>query len=125
MKLLEAPSLHAATLKKKLSDHSALVGVVGVGYVGLPLAVEKAKVGFNVTGYDRNPIRVDQLRQGLNYIRDVNDRELAEAVESGKLSASTDFSSLGRCDCIVICVPTPLTANKEPDISYIRHVAGE
>jgi len=125
VKLLDASSLHANALKKKLIERSALVGVVGVGYVGLPLAVEKAKVGFNVMGYDRNPIRVDQLRQGLNYIRDVDDRELAEVVESGKLNASTDFSSLGRCDCIVICVPTPLTVNKEPDISYIRHVTGE
>jgi len=125
VKLLDASSLHANALKKKLSERNALVGVVGVGYVGLPLAVEKAKVGFNVIGYDRNPIRVDQLRQGLNYIRDVDDRELAEVVESGKLNASTDFNSLGRCDCIVICVPTPLTANKEPDISYIRHVASE
>jgi len=125
VRLLESSSIHANALKKKISDRSALVGVVGVGYVGLPLAVEKAKVGFNVIGYDRNPIRVDQLRQGLNYIRDVNDRELAEAVESGKLSASTDFSSIGRCDCVVICVPTPLTPNKEPDISYIRRVAGE
>jgi len=122
---LVAPSLHIDALKDKLERRHALVGVVGVGYVGLPLAVEKAKVGFGVIGYDRNPIRVDQIKQGLNYIRDVDDRELAEAVECGKLNASTDFSSLGKCDCIVICVPTPLTANKEPDISYIRHVAGE
>ena len=123
--MLVAPSLHIDALKDKLERRHALVGVVGVGYVGLPLAVEKAKVGFGVIGYDRNPIRVDQIKQGLNYIRDVDDRELAEAVECGKLNASTDFSSLGKCDCIVICVPTPLTANKEPDISYIRHVAGE
>jgi UDP-N-acetyl-D-glucosamine dehydrogenase len=125
VKLLEASSLRASGLKKKIVDRSAVVGVVGIGYVGLPLAVEKAKVGFNVIGYDRNPIRVDEINQGLNYIRDVNDRELAEMVESGKLTASTDFNSLGQCDCIVICVPTPLTANKEPDISYIKNVAGE
>ncbi|MDE2482314.1 MAG: nucleotide sugar dehydrogenase [bacterium] len=125
MKLLEASSLRASALKKKIHDKSALVGVIGIGYVGLPLAVEKAKVGFHVTGYDRNPIRVDQIRQGLNYIRDVDDRELAACVEEGRLDASSDFSSLGSCDCIVICVPTPLTANKEPDISFIRAVAGE
>jgi UDP-N-acetyl-D-glucosamine dehydrogenase len=125
MKLLEAPSQRAEDLKKAICERTALVGVVGVGYVGLPLAVEKAKVGFNVIGFDRNPIRVDQLRQGLNYIRDVDDRELAEIVESGKFTATTDFSSLGKCDCIVICVPTPLTPNKEPDISYIRNVAAE
>ena len=125
MKLLEASSIRASALKKKIVDRSATVGVVGIGYVGLPLAVEKAKVGFEVVGYDRNPIRVDQIKQGLNYIRDVADRELAEMVESGKLNASTDFSTLGKCDCIVICVPTPLTANKEPDISYIKNVAHE
>lgn len=125
MKVLEASSLRAGALKKKITDRSAVVGVVGIGYVGLPLAVEKAKVGFTVIGYDRNPIRVDQLNQGLNYIRDVHDQELAEAVESSKLSATTDFSTLGSCDCIVICVPTPLTANKEPDISYIRTVAAQ
>ena len=102
-----------------------MVGVVGIGYVGLPLAVEKAKVGFHVVGFDRNPIRVDQVNQGLNYIRDVDDRELAEAVENGMLRTTTDFSMLGQCDCIVICVPTPLTANKEPDISYIKNVATE
>jgi UDP-N-acetyl-D-glucosamine dehydrogenase len=125
VKLLEAAPLRASALKKKIVERTATVGVVGIGYVGLPLAVEKAKVGFSVTGYDRNPIRVDQIRQGLNYIRDVNDRELAEAVESRKLDATTDFSSLGSCDCIVICVPTPLTINKEPDVSYIKNVAGE
>ena len=125
MKLLEASSIRASALKKKIVDRTAVVGVVGVGYVGLPLAVEKSKVGFEVIGYDRNPIRVDQIKQGLNYIRDVDDRELAEMVESGKLNASTDFSTLGKCDCIVICVPTPLTANKEPDISYIKNVAAE
>lgn len=125
MKLLEASSLRASGLKKKIVDRTAVVGVVGIGYVGLPLAVEKAKVGFSVFGYDRNPIRVDQINQGLNYIRDVEDRELAEMVESGKLTASTDFSSLAQCDCIVICVPTPLTPNKEPDISYIKNVASE
>ena len=125
MKVLEASSLRASALKKKIVDRSAVVGVVGVGYVGLPLAVEKAKVGFNVIGYDRNPIRVDQVNQGLNYIRDVHDQELTEVVEGGKFTATSDFGTLGSCDCIVICVPTPLTANKEPDISYIRGVAQE
>jgi UDP-N-acetyl-D-glucosamine dehydrogenase len=125
VKVLEASSLRASALKKKIVERTATVGVVGVGYVGLPLAVEKAKVGFSVIGYDRNPIRVDQVNQGLNYIRDVHDDELTEVVESGKLSATTEFGTLGSCDCIVICVPTPLTVNKEPDISYIRGVANE
>jgi UDP-N-acetyl-D-glucosamine dehydrogenase len=123
VQLVEPVPLRLSGLKKKILDRSAVVGVAGVGYVGLPLAVEKAKVGFTVIGYDRNPIRVDQINQGLNYIRDVNDRELAEMVDSGRLSATTDFASIGRCDVVIICVPTPLTPNLDPDISYIRSVA--
>ncbi len=122
MQLLEAPSRHLEELKKKIVERTAVIGVAGVGYVGLPLAVEKAKVGFTVIGYDRNPIRVDQLNQGLNYIRDVNDRELGAMVEAGRLSGTIDFNTLGRCDAIIICVPTPLTANLDPDTSYIRSV---
>jgi UDP-N-acetyl-D-glucosamine dehydrogenase len=122
MELLEAPGSLREQLKKKFVDRSALIGVAGIGYVGLPLAVEKAKVGFDVTGYDRNSVRVDQINQGLNYIRDVDDGELARLVESGKLRASTDFGSLSHCDAIVICVPTPLTPNLDPDISYIKAV---
>jgi len=122
MELLEAPGSLRERLKKKFVDRSALIGVAGIGYVGLPLAVEKAKVGFEVIGYDRNSVRVDQVNQGLNYIRDVHDDELARLVEAGKLRASTDFSSLRNCDAIAICVPTPLTPNLDPDISYIKAV---
>ncbi len=122
MDLLQAPGSLREQLKSKFVDRSALIGVAGIGYVGLPLAVEKAKVGFSVIGYDRNSVRVDQVNQGLNYIRDVNDSEMANVVEAGKLQATTDFSSLSRCDAIVICVPTPLTPNLDPDISYIRAV---
>jgi UDP-N-acetyl-D-glucosamine dehydrogenase len=126
VKVLEvATGMRASALRKRIGERTAVVGVVGIGYVGLPLAVEQAKGGFDVIGYDRNPIRVDQVRQGLNYIRDVDDRQLAEVVEGGKLVATTDFSTLEQCDCIAICVPTPLTPNKEPEISYVRHVAGE
>lgn len=122
MELLEAPVSLRDRLKQKFIDRTAFIGVAGIGYVGLPLAVEKAKVGFTVTGYDRNNVRVDQVNHGLNYIRDVNDAELAELVEGGKLRASTDFETLKHCDAIVICVPTPLTRNLDPDISYIKAV---
>ena len=122
MDILEAPVSLRDQLKQKFLERTAVIGVAGIGYVGLPLAVEKAKVGFSVVGYDRNSVRVDQVNQGLNYIRDVNDSELAELVENGKLKASSDFSTLSRCDAIVICVPTPLTRNLDPDISYIRAV---
>jgi UDP-N-acetyl-D-glucosamine dehydrogenase len=109
-------------LRNLILSHEALVGVVGIGYVGLPLAVEKAKAGFQVVGFDRSAIRVAQANQGLNYIRDVSDEALARVVAGGKFSATTDMSRLGTCDVIVICVPTPLTPNKEPDISYICNV---
>jgi UDP-N-acetyl-D-glucosamine dehydrogenase len=122
VQLLERAPSPLSGLKQKILDRSAVVGVAGIGYVGLPLAVEKAKVGFTVIGYDRNPIRVDQVNQGLNYIRDVDDRELAEMVEAGRLSATDEARTFARCDVVIICVPTPLTANLDPDISYIRLV---
>jgi UDP-N-acetyl-D-glucosamine dehydrogenase len=128
MKLIDAGLAsedRATSLKRKIADHTARVGVIGIGYVGLPLAVEKAKVGFSVVGIDRNPIRVAQLNQGSNYIRDVKDSELATMVATERLRATTEFDVLSDLDVIIICVPTPLTPNKDPDISYIRYVAGE
>jgi UDP-N-acetyl-D-glucosamine dehydrogenase len=116
---------HDAELKARILNRTAKVGVVGIGYVGLPFAVEKGKVGFSVVGYDRNANRVAQINRGENYIGDVDDAELRELVRAGNVRATTDFSSLGECDVIVICVPTPLTVNKDPDISYIRNVGGE
>jgi UDP-N-acetyl-D-glucosamine dehydrogenase len=110
-------------LCRKILDRTATIAVVGVGYVGLPLAVEKAKVGFTVFGFDRNPQRVDSINRGENYIRDVADDELRKAVSDGKLSATADFETLAACDIIVICVPTPLTVHRDPDISYISSVA--
>ncbi len=122
---VQATQTPQEALCAKIWSKKALVGVVGIGYVGLPLAVEKAKVDFRVVGYDRNPIRVSQVNAGLNYIRDVADGDLAAVVASGALKASSDFSTLGDCDVVVICVPTPLTANRDPDISYIRAVGAE
>ncbi|HXW51414.1 MAG TPA: nucleotide sugar dehydrogenase [Candidatus Acidoferrales bacterium] len=109
----------------RILDRSATVGVVGLGYVGLPLAVEKARVGYSVIGYDRSGIRVAQINQGSNYIRDVDDDHLAKMVATKKLRAETDFASLATCDVVVICVPTPLTVNKDPDTSYIKAVGSE
>ena len=107
---------------EKIRDHSAKIGVVGLGYVGLPLAVLQAKTGFSVIGIDSVAEKVDLVNQGNNYIGDVVDAELREVVESKRLVATTDFSSLKDCDVILICVPTPLTKNKEPDITAIRKV---
>jgi len=106
-------------------NKTAIVGVVGLGYVGLPLAVEKAKVGFNVIGFDRNAERVGQINRGENYIKDVKNEELEELAAKKQIMATTDFSKMAGVDVIVICVPTPLTITRDPDISYIVNVAEE
>lgn len=111
----------AAALKEKIEKHKALIGVIGLGYVGLPLAVEKGKVGFTIIGFDINPKRVERVNAADNYIGDVHDEELRDLVSRGVLSATTDFSRLAECDVIIICVPTPLTITRDPDISYIRN----
>ncbi|AGA70631.1 nucleotide sugar dehydrogenase [Desulfitobacterium dichloroeliminans LMG P-21439] len=110
----------AQSLKKKILDHTATVGVIGLGYVGLPLAVEKGKVGFPVIGFDINAARVAKVNAGDNYIGDVKDEELQALTQKGKITATTDYARLTECDVVVICVPTPLTVTRDPDISYIR-----
>ena len=109
---------------EKIKKRSAKVGVIGLGYVGLPLAVLQAKTGYHVFGIDEVAAKVDMVNQGHNYILDVEDSELREVVEQKYLEATTDFSVLRECDIILICVPTPLTRNKEPDISAIVKVLG-
>lgn len=109
-------------LREKIKSKKAKVGVIGLGYVGLPLAVEKGKVGFDVLGFDRNASRVAQVNEGKNYIKDVKDSELSELVSKSKLVATTDFSKLMDVDVAVICVPTPLTITRDPDISFIVNV---
>lgn len=107
-------------LLKKISDKSIVVGVVGLGYVGLPLAVEKAKAGFKTIGFDVQSEKVGLVNQGHNYIGDVVDSDLKKLVEEGMLTATTDFSFVKDVDFIAICVPTPLDAHQEPDISYVK-----
>lgn len=109
---------------EKIENRTAKIGVVGLGYVGLPLAVLQAKTGFTVYGIDEVPQKVEMVNQGNNYILDVVDKELREVVHQKRLEATTDFSILAQCDVILICVPTPLTRNKEPDISAIEKVVG-
>lgn len=95
------------------------MGVLGLGYVGLPLAVEFARAGFNVTGIDVQPGKVEQFNQGLSYIQDVTDEVFGPLVRSGKLRATTDYSVIRELDTIDICVPTPLRKTKDPDMSYV------
>jgi len=107
-------------LLKKIADRKIVVGVVGLGYVGLPLAVEKAKAGFKTIGFDIQSKKVDMVNAGQNYIGDVVDKDLFALVKSGMLSATSDFSFLKNVDFIAICVPTPLDEHQQPDISYVR-----
>ena len=110
---------------KKISDNSIVVGVVGLGYFGLPLAVEKAKAGYKTIGFDVQFQKVDMVNKGQNYIGDVVDRELVNLVDSGNLEATTDFSFVKNVDFIAICVPTPLDKHQQPDISYVKNSAEE
>ena len=106
-------------LKEKLADKSAVFGVVGLGYVGLPLAVEMAKAGHRVIGFEVSEPRAAQVNAGESYIGDVEQSELAELVKAGLISATIDFSQVSQCDAVAICVPTPLSEMREPDVSYI------
>lgn len=110
------------TLQEKIKTHTAIVGVVGLGYVGLPFAVEKAKVGFQVLGIEQNPMRTQRVNTADNYITDVQDEDLKQVVSSGKLQAMSHFERIPEMDVIVICVPTPLTKNLTPNLSYIENV---
>jgi UDP-N-acetyl-D-glucosamine dehydrogenase len=109
----------AEVLEEKIKLRSARVGIIGLGYVGLPLAVEFAKAGFSVTGIDVQESKVDQLRRGESYIQDTSSDVLRPLVEAGKFQATTDFSVVRELDTINIAVPTPLRKTKDPDMSYI------
>lgn len=112
-------------LLKKIENKELTVGVVGLGYVGLPLAVEKAKAGFKTIGFDVQKEKVELVNKGHNYIGDVVDDDLKQIVEKGMLKATTDFSFVKDVDFIAICVPTPLDEHQQPDISYVKSSAEE
>lgn len=112
-------------LLERIENRSIVAGVIGLGYVGLPLAVEKAKAGFKTIGFDVQSEKVNMVNEGKNYIGDVVDCELEYLVKNGILSATTDFSFVKDVDFIAICVPTPLDKHQEPDISYVRDSAIE
>ena len=106
-------------LLDKINNKTAKVGVVGLGYVGLPLAVEKAHAGYQTIGFDVQDKKVNMVNEGQNYIGDVVDETLKKLVEDGSLKATTDFSFVKDVDTICICVPTPLDLYKQPDLSYV------
>jgi UDP-N-acetyl-D-glucosamine dehydrogenase len=105
---------------KRINDKTAVVGVIGLGYVGLPLAVEKAKAGYKTIGFDIQEKKVDMVNSGINYIGDVVNEDLSKVVESGFLTATADFSFVRDVDFVAICVPTPLDSYQQPDISYVK-----
>ena len=112
--------MRKSDLLERIQAKKIVLGVIGLGYVGLPLAVEKAKAGFRTTGFDVQQKKVDMVNQGINYIGDVVLEDLVTLVKTGMLRATSDFSFVGECDFIAICVPTPLDEHQQPDISYVR-----
>ncbi len=103
----------------KIGKRKAVVGVVGLGYVGLPLAIEFVKAGFKVMGLDIDDQKIRQLKARKSYIRHISAERIAAMVKTGRFEPTSDFGRSGECDAIIICVPTPLTHNREPDMSYI------
>jgi nucleotide sugar dehydrogenase len=120
---LKKQTIMKEKLLSRIAERKITVGVVGLGYVGLPLAVEKAKAGFRTIGFDVQEEKVNLVNAGHNYIGDVVDAELAQLVRNGTLSATSDFSFIKDVDFVAICVPTPLDVHQEPDISYVESSA--
>ncbi len=110
-------------LLQKITDRQARIAVMGLGYVGLPLAVASARAGFPVTGFDVDSAKAEQLNSGTSYIDAVKSEELAQHVKQGRFTATADMSKLADCQVIIVCVPTPLTKHREPDLSYVRITA--
>jgi UDP-N-acetyl-D-glucosamine dehydrogenase len=108
-----------------ITEKRATIGVIGLGYVGLPLVAEFAANGFKGIGFEVDQNKADQINKGISYIGDVSSAKVKELVDAGRLKATTDFNHLSECDAIIICVPTPLRKTKEPDVSYILAAAEE
>src|SRR4051812_24296826 len=112
-------------LSDLIESREAVVGIIGLGYVGLPLALVFEESGFPVIGFDVDPGKPKALAEGRSYIRHIGPQRVASAFERGRITATTEFERLAECDAIIICVPTPLGIHREPDLSYIRKTADE
>lgn len=112
-------------LQKKIADKTAKVGVIGLGYVGLPLAVETIKGGYTVVGIDLHPGKIDSLKAGISYVQDISNETLQECLATKRFYPTTDYSVIENLDAISICVPTPLSPNQDPDTSYITNVVNQ
>jgi UDP-N-acetyl-D-glucosamine dehydrogenase len=117
--------LHLAELLERIRSRRAIVGIVGLGYVGLPLALLLEEGGFPVIGFDSDPAKPEALSRGESYIRHLGPERVARAFGGGRAKATSDFDRLAECDAILICVPTPLGAHREPDLSFVRGAAEE
>jgi len=117
--------LNIKSLENRIRKKSAVIGIVGLGYVGLPLALAFSEAGFNVIGIDSDKGRVNKIIRGISYLLDIESQRLKKAVSSGRLKATTSQSDLRRVDTVIICVPTPLTKTKEPDLTYIVNATNE
>ncbi len=109
-----------AQLKEKIESKKAVVGIIGLGYVGLPLALEFHRAGYTQIGFDVDPKKAEFINAGKTYIKHISDEKIKLLTESGKFTPTGDFSRLGECDAILICVPTPLDVNREPDLSFVE-----
>ena len=122
---IQRPSPTAASLRRRLDDRTATVGIIGLGYVGLPLALAFARQEFRVLGFDVDPAKVESLAAGRSYIEHIPSDELAQLVSAGRIAATGDADRLGEPDALLLCVPTPLTPQREPDMSFVEATAGE
>src|SRR5256885_1063659 len=107
-------------LLEKIRSHQARIGIIGLGYVGLPLVLRFGDEGFPVIGFDVDPDKVTKLNRGESYIRHIEAYRIHGLVTQKRFEATSDFARLAEADCIIICVPTPLTAKKDPDLQYIE-----
>ena len=116
---MQASTNHAATLLDRIETQKAICGIVGLGYVGLPLAVELARAGYQVLGFDVSEPVCSGINRGHSHIQDIPSERLAQYVEAGKIEATTDMTRMRECDVISVCVPTPLAKTRDPDVSYV------
>src|SRR5262245_43272824 len=112
-------------LAEKVADGSAVVGVIGLGYVGLPLLHAFHKAGFGVLGFDVDPAKIEALRRGENYLKHLGPEMVKEMVAAGRFEVTADFKKLADADVIISCVPTPLGTHLEPDLSYVEKTADD
>lgn len=111
----------SSQLEVKYVDRTAIIGVIGMGYVGLPLMLAAEVSGFRVVGFDVDPEKVEKVNAGQSYLKHIRSEQMIAAIGRGRLRATANFEDIGAVDAIIICVPTPLTQNREPDLTFVRN----